>query len=189
MLRQAVPMAGAVRRGSGGSKGFAPVKPAPDWSVVVHRSEAGWQIAARWYGYDDDPPGDVPGPREVLIRPDDDIRPEILHRGVTTGVMRRLERHLGDMAREFASKRLRDADRQYEREVAEALAELPSGPQAAKDEYYEALLHVFDMFSETYREPINALAQLMGVPRGTLNNRLVTARRLRNRKSAARNAG
>ncbi|MGY1710858.1 hypothetical protein ACI8AC_15240 [Geodermatophilus sp. SYSU D00758] len=159
--------------------------------MEIHRSEAGWQIAARWWGYADDPPGEVPGPREVLIQPAQDIRPEVLRRGVTTGVMRRLERHLGNMAAEFAEKRGEQADREYVETLAAALAELPEGPRSAPDvnTYYDALLHLFETVAATHREPVNVLAKAMGIPRSTLNNRLVTARRLRNRKYRGRDAG
>ncbi len=173
------------------SAAFPPAKPDPDWCLEICRSEAGWQIAARWWGYADEPPGEVPGPREVLIRAAEDIRPEVLRRGVTTGVMRRLERHLGDMALEYAAKRGEAADREYVEALAAALAELPEGPRSAPDveTYYEALLHLFETVAAAHTEPVNVLAKAMGVPRGTLNNRLVTARRLRNRKYHGRDAG
>ncbi|WP_457000514.1 hypothetical protein [Geodermatophilus sp. SYSU D00814] len=106
-------------------------------------------------------------------------------------MMRRLERHLGDMAEEFAAMRGEQADREYVDTLAAALAQLPAGPRSAPnvEAYYKALLHLFETVAATHTEPLNVLAQAMGVPRSTLNNRLVTARRLRNRNHHGRDAG
>lgn len=158
----------------------------PDWTVSARADEAGWQIEARWWGYADDPPGPLAGPREVVIRA---TTPDVLKRGVTSGVMRRMERLLGELVADWSGKPPgeRGADRgpTYEEVLAARVAALPEGgPRSAAGDYYGALLDLFEEVAVTDPKPIDTLARVMGVPRGTVNTRLATARRLRNREMA-----
>jgi hypothetical protein len=165
---------------------IAALDPSPDWTISNMAEEAGWQIEARWWGYADDPPAPLAGPREVVIRA---TTPDVLKRGVTSGVMRRMERLLGELAADVTSRPQGRQDAEqgptYEEVLAARVAELPEGgPRSAPGDYYGALLALFDEVAVTDPQPVNTLAAVMGVPRGTLNTRLATARRLRNREAA-----
>jgi hypothetical protein len=164
----------------------AALVPSPDWTISTTAEEAGWQIEARWWGFADDPPGPLAGPREVVIRA---TTPDGLRRGVTSGVMRRMERLLGELTTDVTShpRGGRDADQgpTYEEILAARVAALPEGgPRSAPGDYYGALLDLFEEVAVTDPQPVNTLAAVMGVPRGTLNTRLATARRLRSRETA-----
>jgi hypothetical protein len=113
----------------------------------------------------------------------------VLKRGVTSGAMRRMERLLGELAADVTSRPQGRQDAEqgptYEEVLTARVAELPEGgPRSAPGDYYGALLALFDEVAVTDPQPVNTLAAVMGVPRGTLNTRLATARRLRNREAA-----
>jgi hypothetical protein len=166
----------------------AALDPTPDWTMSTKADEAGWEIEARWWGYTDDPPGPLAGPREVVVRA---TTSDGLRRGVTSGVMRRMERLLGELVAEVAGQpqSLRPGDQgpTYEEVLAARVAALPEGgPRSTAGDYYGALLDLFEEVAVTDPHPVNTLAAVMGLPRGTLNTRLATARRLRNRETARR---
>ncbi|MGI5240008.1 hypothetical protein [Dactylosporangium sp. CA-139066] len=148
--------------------------------VELERREPGLQVVARWEGGDlvDAPP---PGPREVLIRITDDAAPEARRRGVTSGVMRRAERHLADLTAEYnavpAVGAYQVMIRQY---LQRRLAELPADPRSGGDAYYRGLLDLYeDIVGRGHPEPVNALAVAMGVPKETVKTRLRVARQRR----------
>ena len=149
----------------------------PSPSVVeLERHEPGLQIVARW---DDDlVDATSSGPREVLIRITDDAAPDARRRGVTSGVMRRVERHLADLTAEHnvipAVGAYQVMVRQY---LQRRLAELPADPRSGGDVYYQGLLDIYqDIVGRGHPEPLNALAVAMGVPKETVKTRLRVAR-------------
>lgn len=154
--------------------------PTAAWRVDRHVDEAGWRLHARWWGAKDEVP--TTGPREVVIR--EAPGHEGTHPGgVTSGVMRRLERHLGALTADVQAEaksnvhRVNEARREA---VAKWVADLPGGsPRAGGDEYYAALLDVFTMVGATSTQPINDIAEAMGVSRHTVATQLRTARQRR----------
>ncbi|RZU77620.1 hypothetical protein EV384_6352 [Micromonospora kangleipakensis] len=158
---------------------IADLQQSPDWAIETTREDAGWIITGRWWGEAGEPASD--GPREVVIRLSDDAPRDVRQRGVNSGVMRRLERHLSDMGDEirevsgataFATKVLQH--------VEERVARLPDSPRKAGDVYYRELLDLFEeVIQMGYPEPLNILAKVMGIPKDTLKTRLRVARQRR----------
>jgi hypothetical protein len=152
----------------------------PPSMVELERREPGLQVVARWEG--DDPIDASPaGPREVLIRVTDDAATDARRRGVTSGVMRRVERQLADMTAEYnvipAVGAYKVMVRQY---LQRRLAELPADPRSGGDAYYTLLLDVYeDIVGRAHPEPVNALAAALGVPKETVRTRLRVARQRR----------
>lgn len=153
----------------------------PDYSIGMEGTDAGWVVQARWFGN----VGDVPseGPREVLLRLSDDASPEVRQRGLNSGVMRRLERLVGQMTATIHEKpsvsSVSDVARAY---VAEQVAGMPPGPRDDPDAYYAGLLKVFQgLIDMGYPQPVNLLSSVMGVPKDTLKTRLRKARLQRKR--------
>jgi hypothetical protein len=151
----------------------------PPSMVELERREPGLQVVARWEG--DDPTDALAGPREVLIRVTDDAATDARRRGVTSGVMRRVERQLADMTAEYnvlpAVGAYGVMVRQY---LQRRLAELPADPRSGGDAYYTRLLDIYeDIAGRAHPEPVNALAAALGVPKETLRTRLRVARQRR----------
>lgn len=178
----------ALVRGESLPAWVAALDPSPDWAISTAAEESGWQIEARWWGYADDPARPKAGPREVVIRAAND---DVLRRGVTSGVLRRMESLLGELVKDVTARPgsggTGDEGPTYESVLAARVAALPEGgPRSTAGDYYGALLDLFEEVAATDPQPVNTLAAVMGVPRGTLNTRLATARRLRNRKEGER---
>lgn len=147
------------------------------WARSLFHHEAGWTMEARWVGTADEPWSQ--GPIEILIKPSLDSTEEVRQRGVTTGVMRRMERQLGGLA-----------DRVHERPsgstyefmargyVKSKLDEIPEGPRQDAEAFYSGLLELHeDIRRKGYPKPIKLLAAVAGVPEGTIKTRLAVAKR------------
>jgi hypothetical protein len=161
----------------------AAINPPPDWTAEMTGRESGWELAARWWGYAEDRPSRK-GPREVVIRAAEDISPEALRRGVTSGVMRRLENLLGELVNEFAGTVEGwscddDSVRAAWEQGARALSRV--GPRSAPESYYQTLLDLFEIIELRSSQPVNELARVMQVPKETLKTRLRVARQRRAR--------
>jgi hypothetical protein len=155
------------------------MQPSPHWTTETTRDDAGWIVTARWWGEKGEPASD--GPREVVIRLADNASPDVRQRGVNSGVMRRLEHHVNDMAAEVHDMPSVGAyavmARRY---VEDRLAQLPAGPREGGDVYYRGLLELFeDVTAKGHPEPVNLLSTVMGIPKDTLKTRLRTARQRR----------
>ncbi|MGC9670891.1 hypothetical protein ACNTMW_30635 [Planosporangium sp. 12N6] len=152
---------------------------APGWTTEVRREDAGLEIVGRWSGRTGEPASD--GPRELVIRLTDGAAPGARQRGVTSGVLRRVERHLGDMEAEAHRMPSVGGFQVMVRRYLEGrLATLPENPRQGGDAYYSGLLDIFeDLVGRGHPEPVNALASAMGVPKDTLKTRLRVARQRR----------
>src|SRR4051794_22073550 len=135
-----------------------------DWADEVTREDSGWTITGRWWGQAGEPASD--GPREVVIRLSDDASPEVRQRGVSSGVMRRMERHLTDMAAEVhRTPSVGAFDVMVREYLVRRLAQLPQSPRQGGDAYYTGLLDIFeDVTGRGHREPLNVLASVMDIP-------------------------
>lgn len=129
--------------------------------------EGGYEMKVRWSGRDDS----LHAVGLVLIRP---IGGKAKHRGVTSGVLRRFEEHLSQMIHE------REIEADQNSAVADysAMAEQVAALNPNDDEdYYPQLLELYKAVRLQRSKPINVLAELLGVPRGTVSSRLYTAKR------------
>jgi hypothetical protein len=154
-----------------------------DWQVTSRRSEAGWEVEARWWGAPGEPPTD--GPLEVLVRLAPDHTPAQRQKGVTSGVLRRLERHVTAMTDQARVDRDHPSVGPYDRmardHVARLAATLPAGPHGDDAAtYYAGLLAIMEELTERgHPTPIALLASVLEVPKGTVKTRLNTARQRR----------
>ena len=155
------------------------IDPQPDWTVTKERSDGGWIVEARWWGWLGN--GQTRGRNAVLIRLGDDADASAEYRGVTSGVMRRLERHLGDMSVEMHPQLTTGAYQFMVRNyVAGRVAELPAGPREGGDAYYAGLLAIYeDLLAKGNPEPLNVLARALELPKETVKTRIRVARRRR----------
>jgi len=160
-----------------------PVAPADDWHVSSHRSEVGWEVEARWHGGPGEPPTD--GPLEVVIRLAPGHTPAQRQKGVTSGVLRRMERHVGAMSAQLRADRDHPGVGAYERMardyVTRLARDLPPGPHGADAEsYYSGLLALMDDLTERgHPTPVALLASVLDLPKGTVKTQLSTARQRR----------
>lgn len=141
------------------------------------RTEAEWVITARWYVDEDGPTSQ--GPAEVLLRLAEDASPKARVRGMTSGIMRRIEERLTEL-REDVTGRLPEARLSgvEARALSELLASMPASPREDPDTYYRALLSAFDLLTKSgASEPLNVLADRLSVPKNTVKTQLQTARR------------
>jgi hypothetical protein len=159
--------------------GIAHLQPASGWANETTREDTGWIITGRWWGQAGEPASD--GPREVVIRLSDDASPEVRQRGASSGVMRRMERHLADMAAEIHEMPSVGAfDVMVRTYLEQRVAQLPESPRKGGNAYYMGLLDIFeDLTGRGHREPLNALASVMEIPKDTLKTRLRIARQKR----------
>lgn len=130
-------------------------------------------VTARWGQQSD-------GPAEVSIRFAESASAKVARRGVTTGVMRRVEWMLADMAAELEPQPTPEVDR-----VLEMARVLPRSPRRDAASYYGGLLEMFSVLDGAgHSSPINVLAEALGLPKGTVKTQLAAARRLANRRAA-----
>jgi hypothetical protein len=145
--------------------------------TTSHREEDGLLVTAEW----DDQEIDAPpsGPRRLEIRLTENAAADVRHRGITSGVMRRAERHLADLTTEFNTVPAVGAyDVMVRQYLQTRLADFPVGPRAGGDDYYRRLLALYDdLTGRGHPAPINALAAAMNIPKETVKTRLRTARR------------
>ncbi|MFI2647592.1 hypothetical protein [Micromonospora fulviviridis] len=146
-------------------------------TIEATRTEAGWTMTARWEIQE----GRVTssGPTEILIEPTEDASATVKGKGITTGVLRRLEALLSDMAAEAVGRaqfvRPSDIARSY---AAEQVAAMPASPRKDPAAYYGTLLRAFDGLARMgAAEPINVLADVLDLPKNTVRTQLATARR------------
>ena len=156
------------------------INPEPDYAWELKRTDAGWEVRARWWGYSDDPSGGFVGPREVVIRATDQLPLDVRRRGVTSGVMRRMEQVLGELVEEFAGhpNSGRSTD-EFRLAIAADIQKMPPSPRESPDDYYRELLRIFDIVDAVSTEPVTELAEIMSVPKQTLKTRLRVARQRR----------
>lgn len=147
-------------------------------TIEATRTEAGWTMTARWEIRE----GRVTssGPTEILIKPSGDASATAKGKGITTGVLRRLEALLSDMTAEavgFGTQHVRPSEvaRSY---AAEQVAGMPASPRKDPAAYYGTLLRTFDGLARMgAAEPINILADVLDLPKNTVRTQLATARR------------
>ncbi|MGC4758827.1 hypothetical protein [Micromonospora trifolii] len=152
------------------------LQPPPGWAIEAAREDSGWIIEGRWWGQPNETASD--GPREVVIRLSDDASPDVRQRGINSGVLRRLEQHLRDMTaqmnEEHGMKTFSEVVRAH---VKERVSQLPEGPRQGGSVYYTGLLQLFEEVTGMgYPEPLNLIAEVMGIPKDTLKTRLRAAR-------------
>jgi hypothetical protein len=157
------------------------LQPSPDWAIENKRTDAGWLIKARWWGS----AGEISseGPRQVIVQLAEGASPEVRQRGLNSGVLRRLERHLSEMTAEIQGSpqvsSVSDVARDF---VVDQVAKLPGGPRDDPDAYYAGLLGIFQgLVDMGYPQPMNLMASVMDVPKDTLKTRLRKARLQRRR--------
>lgn len=134
-------------------------------------------MEASWVGTADEPWSQ--GPLEIRIKPSPDSSEDVRRRGVTTGVMRRMERQLGGLVERLHE---RPSGATYERMarqyVTSRLSELPASPRPDAESFYSGLLALHeDIRRKGYPKPIKLLADVAGVPEGTVKTRLAVAKR------------
>jgi hypothetical protein len=162
------------------------LSPAPTWATDLRRSDGGWEVEARWWG---NQPGEgTQGPREVVIRLLPDAPPEARHKGVNTGVMRRMEQLVAEINRHVEdlidNPGVGAYDRMARGYVRDKLATLPDGPREGGDAYYAGLLALFeDVAAKGHPEPLTLIASVMGAPKDTVKTRLRVARQRRDQPS------
>lgn len=164
------------------------IDPSPDWATSMVEEAGGWQIEARWWGSHGEAVGTRPGPREVVIRPARDIEPAVLQRGVTTGVMRRLEGRLSELVASLHQRPdVAKTDAKYRAALERRVRSLPEGgPRSRPEDYYGALLDLFEEISVISHRPIKDIAEAMGVSPETVRTRLAAARQRRRRDATPR---
>ena len=144
------------------------------------KRDAGWELETRWWAYADEGAAGFAGPREVVIRATNQLPPDVLRRGVTSGVMRRMERLLGEIVEQIAIRpEAESADRMFRATIAASAEKMPKSPRESPEEYYRQLLHLFEIVDAVSTEPVTELAEIMGVPKQTLKTRLRVARQRR----------
>jgi hypothetical protein len=156
---------------------YRDISPEPDDVMELVRNESGWELRVRWWSYDDEAKAGFAGPREVVIRATEQLPLDVRRRGVTSGVMRRMERVLAEMVEQFAGRP--DAERatnEFRAVIAADVQKMPNNPRQSPDDYYRELLRIFDIVDAVSTEPVTELAEIMGVPKQTLKTRLRVAR-------------
>lgn len=115
------------------------------------------------------------GPIVVRIHLAEGAPADIEGRGFTTGVARRLESELTGMRLDPGPE---------SREEYDALVRQIRGktPQAAGPDYYTRFLRMHELAARITHTPLVMMAESLGVPRGTIANRIVTAQRHRERR-------
>lgn len=146
-----------------------------------------WIVSTRWTTQAEDR---LPvGPSEVVISIAPNASPLVRQRGVNSGVLRRVEGVVLEMAEENASVIRRalegraletEGDVDFTAFLRDQVAALPeAGPRSRTGDYYGELLHLYEMLEVVEQRPIELLARLMQVPVNTLKSRLRRARILR----------
>lgn len=131
--------------------------------------EGGWTIEPQWSRetYSE-------GPVLVTLRLAPDASEGERQRGLTTGMMRRLERHLTTLVELYADLGDWDSDND---ELRSGVAELVGHGPRDRETYYEELLKLYVILKRRGRQPINVLATHLGIPKGTVVTRLNVAKR------------
>ncbi|HEV7900102.1 MAG TPA: hypothetical protein VGP31_19895 [Planosporangium sp.] len=157
----------------------ADLEPAPAWVMRADRHVDGWTVEARWWGQAEEPAS--LGPSTVVIQLSSDAPADVRQRGINSGVLRRMEHLVSDMASEVHDMPSVGAYAAMARRyVADRLAQLPDGPRQGGDTYYLGLLNIYeDVSQKGHPEPLNLLSQQMGIPKDTLKTRLRVARQRR----------
>lgn len=149
-----------------------------DGYVITHReSVAGWRVTMAWTGVPEVAPSR--GPNYLEIELDPSSTAEVHRRGITSGVLREVERVLLHTIRtlsEVPALRSQDEDA-----VASALKrrieKMPDSPRANRERYYSELLALLQLLKDNGRtEPLNDLASALSIPKNTLKTQLRTAR-------------
>lgn len=163
------------------------IEPRPDWADALKRNVDGWEVEARWWGRKGEPVTD--GPSEISIHLAADPEPDVRKRGVTTGVMRRLEAAVFDMSAEFHGLPAVGGYQVMARKYVEGrVASLPGGePRAGGDAYYAHLLNIYDdLVGKGYGDPVKLMADVMDKPKDTVRTQLREARKRKDRTGGGR---
>lgn len=145
------------------------------WHARATTRMGAWEITARWIGVTGK--AALPeGPRDVSISFAKDAPVDVKVRGVTSGVMRRAEAAVTQLTRELRNRpELADLDDPLA-SIRDRAKRLPSSPRG-DDSYYSALLVLFGLLQRAgHPEPVNELAQMLELPKGTVKTQLRTAR-------------
>ena len=130
-------------------------------------TEGGWTLEVRWH-----PDHWTDGPYSAVVRLADDAPEDVRERGLTTGVLRRLEGRLTELVQEHHGAGDQDA---Y---VSAVQALEGIGPRDRPEDYYRLLLDAY--FTGRRLHPADAtkrLSEHLKVPRGTIATRLDVAKR------------
>ncbi|MFI7305525.1 hypothetical protein ACIBM8_20120 [Micromonospora aurantiaca] len=146
-------------------------------AIERSRTEAGWSVTARWLLDGGQPISQ--GPSEVLLRLTEDADMRTRVRGMTSGIMRRIERHILEMQQEVRGEqqppRLSGISA---RALEGTLKSMPASPREDPGAYYAGLLATFKRLEDAgIGEPINWLAERLKLPKNTVRTQLATARR------------
>jgi hypothetical protein len=120
-----------------------------------------------------------------VVRLARDHTPAQRQKGVTSGVMRRLERHVAAMGEQVRTEREHPSVGAYERmardHVQRLARDLPPGPHGEDAEtYYAGLLAIMeDLVERGHPAPVTLLAAVLDLPKGTVKTQLSTARQRR----------
>ncbi|MFR9777301.1 hypothetical protein ACL02O_14745 [Micromonospora sp. MS34] len=141
-------------------------------------TESGWDVAVSWEVIGDRPASD--GPTEVTMKLSPDATDAQRRKGWTTGVARRIERRIAMLALPEGVQRI--SERNVRQMLQDGVAKMPASPKDDPDTYYAALLDLLQKLESAglHVRPIDLLAEVMGVPVGTVKSRIYSAKLHRN---------
>ncbi|MEU4382791.1 hypothetical protein [Micromonospora echinofusca] len=149
-------------------------------AVKVSRkfTEAGWDVTVSWEVVGQVPASD--GPTEITMKMSDDATGAQRRKGWTTGLARRIERRIAMLSLPEGIKRI--SERNVRQMLQDGVAKMPASPKDDPDTYYPALLDLLETLESAglHTRPIDLLAEVMGVPAGTVKSRIYSARLHRN---------
>lgn len=142
-------------------------------------ADGGWTLEARWWGKD---ANDLSaGPREAIISLAADASPSVRRKGVTSGVMRRLEGALARLIAEWEQtpKTLRE-DGLFFKGLGKSVEAFPeAGPRSKTGNYYGDLLQLFEEIEVFRPRPLDDLEAVMKIPKNTIKSQMQRARKMR----------
>ncbi|KAE8762719.1 hypothetical protein [Georgenia thermotolerans] len=156
------------------------LKAAWDTATVIldHEQQVGHWIVKAWWMLNPHEAAMSSGPTHVVIDIAPDAPSDVRRRGVTSGVMRDVERVIGDMTRTLhESPQTANAAEQARNELTGRAQKMPPGPRGNSAAYYRALSDLYEWWKDTGAPaPANDVAEALGISKATLWTQLRAAR-------------
>lgn len=154
-----------------------------DVAGIVERtfSVSGVDVVAAWWADESLPTsGKAPGPHVLTLRMREDQDDAALARGITSGVLRQIEREVARTARDWYLADDDAARQGFLSELRERLNPLGTGAVPRKADrakaYYSALLAAWEFAESNSQTPAKDVAEILQTSTNTLRTRLRTAR-------------
>ena len=144
----------------------------------------GWELRARWWTHEGEPQSE--GPRQLVITLSETAPADVRQRGLTSGVLRRIEKAvLASTAEANEVLAVSAYAVMANKYVREWMEKLPAGPREGGDVYYFGLLDLFeDLTEKGHPSPLNLISAVTKVPKETIRSRVKIARMRRAKAQA-----